>query len=139
MKKLLLCALLQTSCISGVAQGTKIVAIHIVSDCSDAVGIRAESAIRERIRASKGYSIDTSPTKGKSGTEVILTCAAIPGHERDASAVSYVFDKFLPDDARYFVLSGVGVVGVDGLQGWADSVFSQLDKWESLVESAASH
>lgn len=110
--------------------------VYLVSDCSDTVGGNAASALREKIRASVGYSLAFGPTKGHSGYEILLTCAAIPGHESSASAVSYVFDVFLPDDARYFVQPGVGVVGVDGVDGWAQGIFSQFDNWVSSARSA---
>jgi hypothetical protein len=77
--------------------------------------------------------------KEHSGFEIILTCVAIPGHEKTVSAVSYVFDAFLPDGARYFVTPGIGVVGTDGLDGWARNVFSQFDNYVSNVQKATNH
>lgn len=113
--------------------------VYLTSDCSDTVGGIATSSFRERLRASVGYSIATGPTKGHSGWEVILTCAAIPGHESSGSAVSYVFDVILPDGARYFIQPGVGVVGVDGVNGWVQNVFSQFDNWVSMTQKAMSN
>lgn len=113
--------------------------VYLTSDCSDTVGGIATSAFRERLRASVGYSLATGPTKGHSGWEVILTCAAIPRHESSGSAVSYVFDVILPDGARYFIQPGVGVVGVDGVNGWVQNLFSQFDNWVSLTQKGMSN
>lgn len=112
--------------------------VYLTSDCTDTVGANAASALRERIRASNGYSLAVGATKGHSGYEVILTCASIPGHTGEAAAVSYVFDAVLPDEARYFVQPGIGIVGVDGVNGWAENLFSQFDNWVASVQKAAS-
>jgi hypothetical protein len=112
--------------------------VYLTSDCSDTVGTNAASALREKIRASVGYSLAFDSTKGHSGYEIVLTCAAIPGHESSASAVSYVFEVLLPDGARYFVQPGVGVVGIDSVNGWAQSIFSQFDNWVSASRKAMS-
>src|ERR1700730_2631620 len=93
--------------------------VYLTSDCDDSVGSQAASAFREKIRGSNGYALASDPTKGHSGFEVLLTYAAVPGHETGASAVSYVFDAFLPDETRYFVTPGVGVVGTDRVDKWA--------------------
>jgi hypothetical protein len=108
--------------------------VYLSVDCADTVGSNAASALRERIRASNGYTLGTGTTKDHSGFDILLTCAAIPGHERTASAVSYVFDVFVPDGARYFVSPGIGVVGADGVDGWARNVFSQFDNYVSDVQ-----
>ena len=113
--------------------------VYLTSDCSDTVGDIATSAFRERLRASTGYSLATGTTKGHSGWEVILTCAAIPGHESSGSAVSYVFDVILPDGARYFIQPGIGIVGVEGVNGWVQNVFSQFDNWVSSTQKAMSN
>ena len=52
------------------------------------LGINPASALRERIRGWNGYTLGSGPTKDHSGFDIILTCVAIPGHERTASAVS---------------------------------------------------
>lgn len=119
-------------------QEKKTTTVFLTSDCNDTVGSIAASALRERIRGSYGYSLATGSTRGKSGFEIILTCAAIPGHESSASAVSYVFDALLPDGARFFVQPGIGVVGADGVDGWVRSIFSQFDGWVSSTQKAMS-
>ena len=83
-------------------QTQKTVPVYVTADCSDAVGTSAVSAFRERIRGSNGYILLSEPTAGRSGWEVLVTCAEIPLLDKGASAVSYVFDMFLPDGARYF-------------------------------------
>jgi hypothetical protein len=108
--------------------------VYLRVDCADTVGSNTASALRERIRGSNGYTLGSGPTKDHSGFDIILTCVAIPGHERTASAVSYVFDVFVPDGARYFVTPGIGVVGGDGVDGWARNVFSQFDNYVSEVQ-----
>lgn len=118
---------------------SKVPAVYLSVDCSDPVGSNAASALRERIRGSNGYILASESTKGHSGFEIILTCAAIPGHENSASAVSYVFDSFLPDGARYFVTPGIGVVGTDGVDGWTRNIFSQFDNYVGDVQRAISH
>jgi hypothetical protein len=55
--------------------------VSLTVDCADTVGSNAASALRETIRGSNGYSLSLGPTKGHSGYEILLTCAAIPGHE----------------------------------------------------------
>jgi hypothetical protein len=112
--------------------------VYLGVDCSDTVGSNAASALRERIRASNGYTLGSETTKEHSGFEIILTCVGIPGHEKTASAVSYVFDTFLPDGARYFVTPGIGVVGTDGVDGWARNIFSQFDNYVSDVKKSTS-
>jgi len=114
-------------------------AVYLNVDCTDTVGSNSASALRERIRGSNGYTLGSGATKEHSGFEIILTCVAIPGHERAASAVSYVFDVFVPDGARYFVSPGIGVVGADGVDGWARNVFSQFDNYASSVQKTAAH
>jgi hypothetical protein len=115
-------------------QSKQPIPVYLTSDCEDSVGSQAASAFREKIRGSNGYVLASEPTKGHSGWEILLTCAAVPGHETGASAVSYVFDAFLPDDARYFVTPGVGVVGTDRLDKWAQILFSQFDNWVGSVQ-----
>ena len=95
--------------------------------------------MRERIRGSDGYTLGSGTTKDHSGFDIILTCVAIPGHEKTASAVSYVFDVFVTDGARYFVTPGIGVVGADSVDGWARNVFSQFDNYASGVQKVAAH
>lgn len=112
--------------------------VYLTTDCSDTVGSNAASAFREKLRASLGYSLAYGSTEGHSGYEIVLTCAAIPGHESRASAISYVFEVLLPDGARYFVQPGVGVVGVDIVNGWAQNLFSQFDNWASSTRKAMS-
>ena len=114
-------------------------AVYLNVDCTDTVGSNAASALRERIRGSKGYILASENTKGRSGFEIILTCVAIPGHEKSASAVSYVFDSFVPDGGRYFVTSGIGIVGTDAVDGWARNIFSQFDNYVSDVQKVAAH
>jgi hypothetical protein len=135
-KGLLLLALALIALPCAKSQEKKSVAVFMTSDCHDTVGSIATSALRERIRGSNGYSLATGSTKGKSGFEILLTCAAIPGHESSASAVSYVFDALLPDGARFFVQPGVGVVGRDGVDGWAQTIFSQFDDWATSTQRA---
>jgi hypothetical protein len=127
------------SCTSLAQDKTKTPSVYLSSDCTDSVGSNATSALRERIRGSNGYTLASESTKGRSGYEIILTCAAIPGHEKTASAVSYVFATFLPDGARYFVSPGIGIVGTDGVDGWARNVFSQFDSYVSDVQKALAH
>jgi hypothetical protein len=124
---------------SSKAQERKTISVYLTSDCADSVGSNAASALREKIRGSNGYSLAFGPTKGHSGFEIILTCAPIPGHESSGSAVSYVFDMLLPDQARYFVQPGIGVVGADEVNGWSQNVFSQFDNWVSSVQKATSN
>lgn len=119
-------------------QEKRMTTVYLTSDCVDSVGEIASSALREKIRGSNGYSLAVGSTKGKSGFEIILTCAAIPGDESNASAVSYVFDAVLPDGARFFVQPGVGVVGKAGVDGWVVSLFSQFDDWVSSTQKAMS-
>jgi len=113
--------------------------VYLTSECSDTVGGIAASALREKIRASVGYTLAFGSTKGHSGLEITLTCAALPGHESSGSAVSYVFAVFLSDGARFFVEPGVGVVGVDAVDGWTQNVFSQFDNWVSIAHKAMSN
>jgi hypothetical protein len=124
---------------SAQAPERKGLSVYLTSDCNDTVGANAASALRERIRGSNGYSLAYGPTKGHSGYEIVLTCVAIPGRAADASAVSYVFAVVLPDEARYFVQPGIGVVGAEGVDGWTQSVFSQFDNWVSSVLKATSN
>jgi hypothetical protein len=121
------------------SQDKKPITVFLSSDCVDTVGSNAASALREKIRGSNGYLLASGPTKGRSGYEIVLTCAAIPGHEAAASAVSYIFDVVLPDEARYFVQPGIGIVGTDGVNGWSQNVFSQFDNWISTTQRAMSH
>jgi hypothetical protein len=114
-------------------------AVYLSVDCTDTVGSNAASAFRERIRGSNGYTLGSGATKAHSGFGIILTCVAIPSHEKTASAVSYVFDVFVPDGARYFVSSGIGVVGTDGVDGWARNIFSQFDNYASDVQKSTTH
>lgn len=120
------------------SEDVKKTSVYLTSDCRDVVGSNAASSLREKIRGSQGYSLVSGPTKSHSGYEIILTCASIPGHGSSASAVSYVFDIFLPDEARYFVQPGIGIVGQDGVDGWTENVFSQFDNWASSVKQAIS-
>jgi len=138
MEAVLLLVLVVFSAPSVQGQEKKTTTVFLTSDCTDSVGSIAASALRERIRGSNGYSLESGSSKGKSGFEIVLTCAAIPGHESSASAISYVFDAVLPDGARFFVLPGVGVVGIDGVDGWTRSIFSQFDDWVSSAQKAMS-
>jgi hypothetical protein len=140
MMKTMTLALLSLAHSTTLAQEkVKTAMIYLSSDCTDTVGSNATSSLRERIRGSNGYVLASESPKGHSGFEIILTRAAIPGHEKSASAVSYVFDTFLPDGARYFVAPGIGIVGSDSVDGWARSVFSQFDSYASDVQKVAVH
>ena len=119
-------------------QSKQPIPVYLTSDCNDSVGSQAESSFREKIRGSNGYVLASEPTKGRSGFEVLLTCAAVPGHDTGASAVSYVFDAFLPDEARYFVTPGVGIVGTDTVDKWAQILFSHFDNWVGSVQKVIS-
>jgi hypothetical protein len=136
MKAIVVVLVLFLSCTTLAQDKAKTFSVYLTVDCSDTVGSNAASALRERIRGSNGYTLAYESTKDHSGYEIILTCAAIPGHEKDASAVSYVFDTFLPDGARYFVQPGIGIVGTIYMDGWARNVFSQFDSYVSDVQKA---
>jgi hypothetical protein len=132
----LMIALALSATVRAQGQDKKTTTVYLTSDCHDTVGSNAAAALRERIRGSNGYSLAAGPTKGHSGFEIILTCAAIPGHEASASAVSYVFDMLLPDQARYFLQPGIGIVGSEGTGGWSENLFSQFDDWVSSTKKA---
>jgi hypothetical protein len=138
-KTLLVVAFILIGSIHAQGQEKKAIGVYLTSDCTDTAGSNAASALREKIRGSNGYVLASGPTKGHAGYEILLTCAAIPGHESSASAVSYVFDTFLPDEARYFVQPGIGVVGADAVNQWSLNTFSQFDNWLSTVLKAIGH
>jgi len=139
MKTIILTLVLFLCSTTPAQEKTKTPTVYLSSDCTDTVGSNAVSSLRERIRGSNGYVLASESTKGHSGFEIILTCAPIPGYEKSASAVSYVFDAFSPDGARYFLAPGIGVVGTDGVDGWARNVFSQFDNYVSDVQKVTAH
>lgn len=111
--------------------------VIMTSQCNDAVGGMAASALREKIRGSNGYTIATGPNVGQAEYEIILTCTAIPGYEGHASAVSYIFDVVFADGARLDLYPGIGVVGIQGISEWTNNVFSQFDNWGSSPQAQA--
>jgi hypothetical protein len=138
MKATLLVSLLFVLVLPSLAQENKKTShVLLTADCNDSVGSNAASAVREKLRGSNGYALESGPPKGKFGVyEIILTCAPIPGQEAIGSAVSYIFDLLMPDNSRYYLVPGIGIVGADKVDGWARSLFSQFDNWVASTEAA---
>jgi|SRR5271154_1381472 hypothetical protein len=123
-------------CLVGVANAAgTIQRVRVWADCSgdDLLGGQLCSALKEKIRGSKGFELAgqgiAEHNPGSIGVHIVSIGIHESGEKSSIrSAVSFVLTFPAPDHTELFITSSVAVIGSQGLNDLAESIFAKIER-----------
>ena len=119
--------------IVSVAEATrpmKVVKVWADCSCDDSIGNRVYSAVKEKIRESRGFRLASreEAERDPSGFAIhIISLNEQSGDENESSALSVVFTMPMMDHTELYYTSIVMIAGSSKVNETADSIFAHLD------------
>jgi hypothetical protein len=109
---------------------TKVVKVWVECSCDDMIGNRVYSAVKEKIRESRGFRLASleEADRDPAGFAIhIISLNVQSGEENESSALSVAFTAPMMDHTELYYTSLVMIVGSDKVSEMADSIFAHLD------------